>query len=613
MKTNATVHDAGATRATEAAASKDAVQSVAPVETEEATGATVSIAEPQSPAPERPCYAVYNRKARTTDGDYRAGVWLHGLKEKDGAMLPVDTWICSPLYVEATTSNAGSDFGRLLNFRNTLGDWMIWAMPMPLLKGRGEELRGELLNMGVEIDPDGHRQLNRYIQSQHPDRRVTAATSTGWHGAGLFIMPRQNIGAGDAIYQSEAVCGDDFQQGGTPEGWQETIGESCPGNPLLQLAIGAALAGPLLFHLQRQGGGFHFVGDSSTGKSTLLQAAASCWGRGDQYPRTWRATGNGLEGVAAQRNDTLLVLDEIGEADPREVGNIVYALANGTGKARANRTGGARQAKRWRVMVLSSGELGLSALMAEGGKRTKTGQELRLLDINSSRDFGCWDTLGQSKTGRHLSESIQRASACDYGHIGPEFVSGLIESGEAQQMSDALAGMVGKFSVGNGQESRAAERFAIVALALELAVAWHLVPMGRGEASSSMVELFESWKAARGIGVGEDQVILSSVAAFIDRHGNSSFDHLHPANTGPQLQSRDRAGWRAEGVDGEWTWLFTSEGLKRAAPGYELARIADALMGRGWITEHDTGKRQKNTRTPEGTKRLYHVRPAGEQ
>lgn len=612
MRASAAIQESEAAGVMRATASNDGAQGVALAEVEGEAGATVLVPEPQHPAPERPCYAVYNCWAKTPDGEYRAGVWYHGLKEKDGAMLPVDAWISSPLYVEAITSNAGSDFGRLLHFRNTLGEWVSWAMPMSLLKGRGEELRGELLNMGLDIDPDGHRQLNRYIQSQRPDRRVTAATSTGWHGFGLFIMPRQNIGTGDAFYQSEAVCGDDFQQGGTLKGWQEAIGMACRGNPLLQLAIGTSLAGPLLFHLQRQGGGFHFVGDSSTGKSTLLQAAASCWGPGDQYPRTWRATGNGLEGVAAQRNDTLLVLDEIGEAEPREVGNIVYALANGTGKARANRLGGARQARRWRVMVLSSGELGLSALMAEGGKRAKTGQELRLLDINAGRDFGCWDTLGQNTMGRHLSESIQRASTSHYGHLGPEFVRLLIESGEAQKMSDALAAMVSKFPAESGQESRAAERFAMVALALELAVSWRLIPMERGEASRSMVELFEGWKAARGSGVGENQAILSCISAFVDRHGNSSFDLLRPVDGATLLQSRDRAGWRAEGADGEWIWMFTSEGLRRASPGYELARIAEALMVAGWITEHDIGKRQKNTRTPEGSKRLYHVRTTGE-
>ena len=609
MSNSAPIQKVGETGATRATARKLAASGVASPEKREATGATGLIPKPEYPAALRPGYAVYERKTITADGEYRAGVWLHGVKEVNGEQVPIDTWICTPLHVEAITSNDGGDFGRLLRFRNTLGDWREWAMPMHLLKGRGEELRGELLNMGVELDPDGHRALNRYLQSRHPDRRVTAATATGWHGSSLFIMPRQNIGTGDAIYQSEAATGDDFQQGGTLDGWRESIGSMCPGNPLLQLAIGSALAGPLLFHLQRQGGGFHIVGDSSTGKSTLIQAAASCWGNGEQFKRTWRATGNGLEGVAAQRNDALLVLDEIGEADPREVGNVVYALANGTGKARANRIGAARAAKRWRVMVLSSGELGLSALMAEGGKRAKTGQELRLLDIDGNRKHGCWDSLHQQGSGRHLSEAILRASVIHHGHAGPEFVRCLIDSGEVGKLPDALAAMVGHFHAESGQESRAAERFAMVALALELAATWELIPLPAGAAAGCMVELFNNWREQRGTGTGEDTAILKSLADFVDCHGGTSFELLNPGQSyQTRLSSQGRAGWRVTGEDGEPVWLFTSEGLKRAAPGYDSRRIADALVTAGWIVASDPGKRQKNTRTSEGPKRLYHVR-----
>ena len=52
-------------------------------------------------------------------------------------------------------------------------------------------------------------------------------------------------------------------------------------------------------------------------------------GEGKQV-KTWRATGNGLEGAAAMANDNLLVLDEIGElSDPKELGNVIYFLGNG--------------------------------------------------------------------------------------------------------------------------------------------------------------------------------------------------------------------------------------------------------------------------------------------
>ena len=49
-------------------------------------------------------------------------------------------------------------------------------------------------------------------------------------------------------------------------------------------------------------------------------------------------------------------------------GEAAYLLANGQGKARASRTGAARQSARWRLLFLSAGEESLSALMTQAGR-----------------------------------------------------------------------------------------------------------------------------------------------------------------------------------------------------------------------------------------------------
>ena len=61
----------------------------------------------------------------------------------------------------------------------------------------------------------------------------------------------------------------------------------------------AAFAAPLLHHTRSESGGYHFVGPSSTGKSTALIVAGSVWGGGGTggYVRSWRTTANGLEGT----------------------------------------------------------------------------------------------------------------------------------------------------------------------------------------------------------------------------------------------------------------------------------------------------------------------------
>ena len=177
-----------------------------------------------------------------------------------------------------------------------------------------------------------------------------------------------------------------------------------------------------------EGGGLHFLGDSSTGKTTLLEAGCSVWG-GPNYRRSWRATANGMEGVAALFNDCLLALDEISECDPREVGAIVYALGNGRGKQRAGRTGHARAITRWRCLILSSGERTIATTMQEGGHRAKAGQAVRLLDIPAARAFGAWDTLHGLPSGTAFSDAIKRAAVKHHGHAGRAFLEKLTRDG----------------------------------------------------------------------------------------------------------------------------------------------------------------------------------------
>ncbi|MNP08391.1 hypothetical protein D3C76_1004580 [compost metagenome] len=299
----------------------------------------------------------------------------------------------------------------------------------------------------------------------------------------------------------------------------------------------------------------------------------------------------------------MLALDEIGEADPREIGAVVYSLANGTGKARAGRTGAARATRRWRVILFSSGELGLSAHMAEGGKRSRAGQEIRLLDIPARRTFGAWDELHGLPGGREFSDTIQRASVTHYGHIGPTFIRKLLECGEADDLPKMLAKLCEAYPSGSGQESRAAERFAIVAMAGELAIEWGLLPAPAGAAHDAMLVLFDAWRSSRGQGQGEDATIRASLCDFISRHGDALFSEL-----GGDATVRDRAGWWKD--EGERrVWLFTPEGLRRAVPGFDVTRILDAVDAAGWITEHNAGKRAKRVKVDGRNPSLYHLAP----
>lgn len=570
----------------------------------------------------RPVFKVLDEPHEQGGRLYRAGVWHFGIKPGRGEApaQPIDQWVCSPLHVDAVTTDAnGGNFGRLLRFRTTTGTLRTWAMPMEMLRGDCSDLRGELLSMGVEIDPYGRQQLAAYLQATTPERRIQCALQTGWAGTDhkAFVLPDVVIGpeAAAVAYQSGERGLDEYTTGGTLAGWQDGVAAQAVGNPLLILAISAAFAGPVLARCNAEGGGLHFIGESSTGKTTLIEAGCSVWG-GPNFRRSWRATGNGIEGVAALCNDSLLALDEISECDPREVGNIVYALGNGRGKQRASRSGSARAIARWRCSVLSSGERTIGTTMADGGHRVKAGQSVRLLDVPAQRKHGAWDELHDHVSGAAFSDAIKRESQKHYGHAGRAFLEQLTRDHEASftESLDKLKALP-EFSVANdeGQAKRAAARFVLIALAGELATHYGLTGWAKGEAIKAATVAFAAWQSLRGgkaRGNLERDQVIERVAGFIERHGDSRFSDADSDDEQRAAMVRDRAGWWHKTNAGR-LYMFTAGGMHEALEGFDFDRSIDVLQACGAIDPPGKDGKQARFRRIRGQGfKLYVVDPA---
>ena len=158
------------------------------------------------------------------------------------------------------------------------------------------------------------------------------------------------------VYQSEATVKPAINTSGSVDDWRASVGALARGNTRVMFAISTAFAGALLELSGMHGGGFHLIGNSSTGKTTALLAACSVWGNPAEYMMTWWATDNGVEGRAALHNDGFFCLYEISEASPETIREMIYMLANGNGKTRADQTGRASRSVHWRLLFLSCGE-----------------------------------------------------------------------------------------------------------------------------------------------------------------------------------------------------------------------------------------------------------------
>ncbi len=605
--------NSGVTGVTGVQPSNGAASGRTPDENDGVTGVTEPPADNK-----RPAFRVFDKAWKYNAKTYPPGVWYFGSKpgkgEEEAATL-YQQWICSPLHVEAVTFDGqDNNFGRELRFKTTTGNWRTFAMPMEMLAGDGTMLRGELLSMGVEIDPTpiARNLLASYLQAKPPKRRKRCALQTGWND-NSFVLPDTVIGpdAGSVIFQSGECSHDEHTVGGSFEGWQSEIAARAVNNPMLALALSAAFAGPMLKPCNAESGGIHLIGNSSIGKTTATDGACSAWG-GPNYRRSWRSTANGMEGAAARFNDCLLALDDISEADPREVGAIVYSLGNGTGKQRAGRSGNARGVTRWRCMVLSNGERTIETTMAEGGFRAKAGQGVRMLDIPAERRFGILDDLHGFPDGAAFSDAIKKSATKHHGHAGRTFLHKLThDKRDFPALLERIKALK-EFSAdgAEGQDKRAAGRFAMLALAGELATEYGITGWPEGESIKAAAIGFTAWRSIRGKGSDERRKVLEQVSSFIDRHGDGRFSDAE--YTG-ETAVRDRAGWWRDSM-GERLYLFTATGLKGALEGFDFKRALDTLQEAGALPAPGAdGKRAKAERIKArgaAPIRLYTINPA---
>ncbi len=543
------------------------------------------------------------------------GVFFIGTDKDGNEKSPL--WICSPLYVIAMTRDAKSgEWGRLLEWRDADAVLHIWAMPLELTQGDGSDVRRELARFGVQISPSRSARdlLASYIQVWPVEERARCVNRLGWYGS-VYVTPNESIGQDGEIivFQNTQAIEPSHASCGTIEEWRSSVGRLASGNSRLVFALAIAFAGPLADVAGEDSGGFHLRGKSSSGKSTALKVAASAWGNPSTYVRLWRATSNGLEGMAALHNDGVLILDEMSQSDPNEVGMSAYMLANDQGKARASQTGAARQPARWRVLFLSAGEESLASLMARAGKKPNAGQEIRLADIqaDAGAGMGAFETLHDCASPAALALAIKDAAAKFHGAVGVQWLRHIVEDRQklGEFVSSGIKQFIEEFTPpeASGQVLRVARRFGLVAVAGELASHYGLTGWDEGESIGAASKCFSAWlDSFGGAGNREDRALFSQVKAFFEAHGSSRFEDYYSHKSTDYRPIINRAGFRKLGDDGKARFFVLPEAFKEICKGFDPRASAKALVEAGWIEPDSSGEYKQKPRLPDmGLTRCY--------
>lgn len=541
--------------------------------------------------------------------------------DADGDPLP-PLRVCAELRVTAmaTDTNEGN-WARALEFKDPRGQDQVFIMPMQELAGDATEVRRALLARGLSLEPSrtAREHLLSYLSEARELPHVTYTDMPGWCGK-AYVLPGGALGTGakgERVLYQGAAGGARFKVQGSVDEWRKHVAAPAIGNSRLTFAISAAFAAPLLHPVGVSSGGFQFEGGSSQGKTSIVHAAASVWG-GSGYIKNWRATANGMEGTARQHNDGLLILDELKQVDAKEVGDAAYMLANGQGKSRAGKDGNARPVAQWRLLYLSTAELGLAAHMAGAGRSAEAGQEVRLAGIpaDAERGLGVYETLHGRNDGAAFSDEVVAMAGKFHGAVGQAFLTHITgHYDEAVAEARALcaryaADLLVLHPDAEGQAKRVAARFALVAAGGDIATGQGLTGWPEGAAFNAAKRCFKDWLDNRGGAKNtERRDILRAVRNFIERHGQSRFQAVTAAGApldNFQRPISNRAGYSYH-LEGVGTVYYVMPSAYDEICGTKSKRtVSKVLADAEWLVPGGGGKMSKlHSLGGEGQKRYY--------
>ncbi|MCI4411955.1 MAG: DUF927 domain-containing protein [Thiotrichales bacterium] len=331
-----------------------------------------------------------------------------------------------------------------------------------------------------------------------PSKTFELTNRSGWHGK-KYLMPNEEImpsrQKNSLFFDPEqklksaqwSKCGDLLS-------WKVSISAICRHSSRVSLAVCAAFAGMIVRWTNIETGGFHFFGTSSIGKTTLLKVAATVYGN-ENYLQSWSTTAKGLEELAAAHSDAVLIMDELKLTDGNakdaatKITSSVYALTNGKSKTRSSSY--EANLSTWELLILSAGELSLSATASEGGKSRLTGERVRLIDIpaDAGYEMGIFETLpDEFNNSRAYIDHIEKTMHQNFGSAARSFIRRLLRYNRLTKIGTYMDEFMNKAEIDtlNPPQQRIAKKFAICYAAGLLAIEMKVLSLDEHELFSSI-------------------------------------------------------------------------------------------------------------------------------
>lgn len=547
------------------------------------------------------------------------GLWRVSLKaDDDGTMKRVRERMGNHLDCVAYVNNPDSNGAALyLEFKSIRGGIVKWTMDRGYIVSDTGVMLSELMKRGYHFKLSYKKVLIDYLNSLGADvsKTYTVVEQTGWVGS-RYVSQHKTYGEGDLVFRDIEPSSEVATEiKGTLDNWKTNVAAKCDHNSRLIFVLGVAFAAPLLPVVGLESGGFHLMGDTSTGKTTAAKVAVSV--TGEKIIPNWRSTSNGLESIAGAHNHSLLALDEIGQADEKTVGDSTYMLRNGQGKTRMTKNLTNRKAATWDLIFLSTGENSLASYMAIAGKVQKGGQEVGLPDIPAvpnGSPFGLFESIHGAENSKVFAEKLESDCKKYRGTAIDEFLTRLVIDRQDPAFDGLTAGRVFKASKKLAEGtidhavSRVANRFGLVQVGLELAHSYGILPFPFDRIEWAVKKMFDDWLTNRG---GDGSIEIKKACDRIEHLivTNELSDRVFDPRKNDGQIVRNLLGYKVAGLEGETLELLipTTVFDKELCDGVNKAKLIAELQARGWLAPPGGDGRATIERRVNGKKMRFYI------
>jgi uncharacterized protein (DUF927 family) len=294
-------------------------------------------------------------------------------------------------------------------------------------------------------------------------------------------------------------------------------------------------------------------------------------------------------------------------------------LANGKGKTRSNILGHARAKFRWRMGLLSAGEVSLEARMAEANKKISAGQRIRLLHVNARptpQSTGVLAELHGFKSAGSLAEYLKEAAQKYCGAAAIKFIEKAIaEKNQIKKYFDkALAEAKEKHmpQKAHGQDDRVFGIFFTIGYAGELATRYGITGWKAGEALDAALKCFDSWLEEKG-GVGSHEEIqaLEQIKHYLQTHAPSRLQRMENGKAYYDFSIHEKAGYvearaNKDGILEDFYYIFPEYFKNVIAKGLTTKTITKLLIDRG-ILEPESDKQFQTRKYINGKQQRFYL------